>query len=399
LELAPVDAIEMPVSPVPVLPEARAPGDQFGAKRSLGDRSFALRNRLLASPRFQRWASRSPLTRRFAQRRAQDLFDLCAGFVYSQVLQACVQLRLFDALIGGPQSLEELGTQLSLPPQAAARLLEAAIALDLVERRRDGRFGLGVLGAALVGNPAVSAMIEHHPRLYADLRDPVALLQGEQDTALARLWPYAREAQPTRLGASEIDAYTTLMAASQPLVAHDVLSAYRLDRHRCLLDLGGGDGSFLIEATAMAPDLKLVLFDLPAVAERARENLANAGLADRTEIVGGDFRVDPLPEGADVISLVRVIHDHDDDVAMAILSAAWNALPAGGTLLLAEPTAGTPNAERVGAYFAFYLLAMGSGRPRRTDELAVLLHSAGFTSVRILPTRRPMLVRVLTASK
>ena len=256
-----------------------------------------------------------------------------------------------------------------------------------------------MLGAALIGNPAVSAMIEHHPLLYADLRDPVALLHGERNTALARLWPYARETQPAKLGTAEIGRYTTLMAASQPLMANDVLAAYRLDRHQCLLDLGGGNGSFLIEAAAAAPGLKLMLFDLPAVVEQAREHLAEAGLASRTKVFGGDFRIDLLPEGADIISLIRVIHDHDDDVAMAILSAAWQALPVGGTLLLAEPMAGTPNAERVGAYFAFYLLAMGSGRPRRTHELAALLHSAGFTSVRVLPTRRPMLVRVLTASK
>ena len=84
---------------------------------------------------------------------------------------------------------------------------------------------------------------------------------------------------------------------------------------------------------------------------------------------GGDFRTDPLPEGADIVSLVRVVHDHDDEAALAILRAAWQALPAGGTLLLAEPMAGTRGAGGVGAYFAFYLLAMGSGRPRRAEEL------------------------------
>lgn len=114
---------------------------------------------------------------------------------------------------------------------------------------------------------------------------------------------------------------------------------------------------------------------------------------------GGDFRTDPLPEGADIVSLVRVVHDHDDEAAMALLSAAWKALPEGGTLLLAEPMAGTPGAGGVEAYFAFYLLAMGSGRPRCAEALTGMLHTAGFTRVRPLATRRPMLVRVLIASK
>ena len=62
--------------------------------------------------------------------------------------------------------------------------------------------------------------------------------------------------------------------------------------------------------------------------------------------------------------------------------------------------AGTPGAEPVGdAYFGFYLLAMGSGRPRRADELHAMLGSAGFARVQELPTRRPLLARVLRAQK
>ena len=106
-----------------------------------------------------------------------------------------------------------------------------------------------------------------------------------------------REPGPARLGLTEISEYTALMAASQPLVANDVLAAYRLDRHRCLLDLGGGDGTFLIEAAAAAPDLKLMLFDLPAVAEQARQRFAEAGLTGRATVFGGDFRIDALPAG------------------------------------------------------------------------------------------------------
>ncbi len=362
---------------------------------SLPDRWFAWRNRLLASPAFQAWAVRNPLTRPIANRRARALFDLCAGFVYSQVLASCVRLRVFDVLAEGPHAVDRLAGRLSLPPAAVARLMTAATALRLTERRPDGRYGLGVLGAAMQGNPGVAAMVEHHSALYADLRDPVGLLRGEQpDTALGRLWPYAKS-EPA--GAADVADYSALMAASQPLVAADILAAYRFGRHRCLLDLGGGDGMFLSQVAAAAPSLQLMLFDLPAVAERARARFAAAGLSGRVAAFGGDFRTGPLPAGADIISLVRVIHDHDDDTAMAILRTARQALPAGGTLLLAEPMAGTAGAETVGAYFEFYLLAMGSGRPRTAAELTAMLQQAGFTTVSPLPTRRPMLVRVLAA--
>jgi demethylspheroidene O-methyltransferase len=372
--------------------------DQAGG--GIAERWFMLRNRLLASPVFQRWAASFPFTRLIARRRAQDLFDLCAGFVYSQILGACVELRLFEYLRDGPRSVDWLALRLSLPVASTERLLEAATALRLVEQRPHDRFGLGQRGAALVANPGAVAMIEHHRLLYADLRDPVALLRGEvSNSALGHHWPYAAWAKPVELEPDSVARYSDLMAASQPLVAADVLAAYPLKRHRWLLDLGGGDGSFLIAASSAEPALRLMLFDLPAVADRARARIGAAGLTDRTTVAGGDFRSDVLPQGADIVSLIRVIHDHDDKAALAILRSALRALPPGGTLLLAEPMAGTKGAEPVAAYFAFYLLAMGSGRPRRPEALAQLLRTAGFSRVRLLATRRPMLVRVMVAAK
>ncbi len=355
---------------------------------------------LLASPRFRRLAAAFPLTRPIARRRARALFDLCAGFVYSQVLQACVQLKLFDALAKGPQSASALAIRLSLPTPAMQRLLVAAASLRLVARRGD-RFILGPLGAAMVGNPGIAAMVEHHAVLYSDLRDPVALLRGDRtDTGLAGYWPYAATDHPSHLDAGQVASYTALMAASQPLVAEGVLDAYPMHRHRRLLDVGGGDGSFLAAVAERTPALDLVLFDLPPVAEQARMRFEAAGIAARAAAVGGDFLADSLPRGADAASLVRVIHDHDDDDALAILRAIHQALPPGGTLLVAEPMADTPGAAPIAdAYFGFYLLAMGRGRPRSPAEIKALLHSAGFGNARLLRTRMPILTQLMVATR
>jgi demethylspheroidene O-methyltransferase len=145
------------------------------------------------------------------------------------------------------------------------------------------------------------------------------------------------------------------------------------------------------------PGLQLTLFDLPAVAELARLRLA--GLGDRARAVGGSFLTEPLPGGADVISLVRVVHDHDDPQALTILRAVRSALPPGGVVLLAEPMAETAGAEPVGdAYFGFYLLAMGQGRPRTATALIALLQQAGFVNAKIHRTRTPLLTRVISAT-
>ena len=370
-------------------------------------RLLALRDRLLASPAFHRAASGFFLTRPIARKRAREVFDLVAGFVYSQVLSACVKLDLIEYLSGGPQSLSALAQHMAMSHEAAERLLVAAVSLKLIEQRGKSAkgevlYGLGVLGAPLVGNAAVVSMVRHHATLYADLADPVALLRGSgPPPALSGYYPYTAEdatSSAAALSPEKVASYSQLMSASQPLVAAEILDAFPLTRYRSLLDVGGGEGRFLTSVAERAPHLTLTLFDLPAVAERARMRFASVGIADRAQAVGGNFLVDTLPVGADIAALVRVIHDHDDARALTILRAVRQALPADGTLILAEPMSGTPGAEAMGdAYFGFYLLAMGRGRPRTAAQLRGLLQAAGFTGVRLLPTRIPLQVRLIVA--
>ncbi|WP_316217409.1 methyltransferase [Bradyrhizobium sp. SZCCHNR3003] len=366
---------------------------------SLIDRWRGWRDALLASAAFQRWAAAFPLTRPIARRRAAELFDLCAGFVYSQTLAACVQLDLFETLRAGPCDLAALASRAVVPEAAMESLCEAASALQLLERRGAARYGLGPLGAALLGNPGIAAMVRHHAALYADLTDPVALLRGQdRERRLAQYWPYALDKTGDALTRDSVAPYTALMAASQPMIADVVLAAYPLSGHRCLLDVGGGDGSFLTAAARAAPQLQLKLFDLPEVAAIAQERLAKAGLADRVTITAGSFYDDALPTGADVISLIRVVHDHDDEAVARLLAKLRAALPDDGVLLLGEPMReAAGGSDGVSAYFEIYLRAMGQGRPRSPARLRELLHAAGFSQVRVLRTRIPLIAGVIVA--
>ena len=402
---------QAPLSPLPPLLRGAAPrtgasgvgGGGHPGQLTLHDRLLGVRDRILSSARFQRFAGAFALTRPIARHRASALFDLCAGFVYSQILLSCVRLKLFDHLADSPVAAADLASRLSLPPDSMILLLDAAVSLKLAQRRsnsRDGfaRYGLGPLGAALRGNPGVVAMIEHHAMLYNDLRDPLALLRGQQARGeLAAYWPYAaRDDAP--LTQDRVAPYTALMSASQPMITQQVLRAHSFKPHRCLLDIGGGDGTFLSAVAQRYPDLRGVLFDLPAVADSASERFRNNGLASRAVAVGGSFLTDDLPTGADIISLVRVIHDHDDDHVMTLLRKIRSALPDDGTLIIAEPISGTSGAEPIGdAYFAFYLLAMGSGRPRTFVKLQNMLRDAGFSNVALKPSDMPMLASVIIA--
>ena len=120
---------------------------------------------------------------------------------------------------------------------------------------------------------------------------------AESKTSLSQFWPYAAD-RPGQIpdGAKDDAAqeqafadYCDLMSQSQVLVAGDILDAYPVQRHHCLLDVGGGEGAFLAAAAARAPDLALRLFELPRVAERARAQFGARGLSSRAEVFSGSF--------------------------------------------------------------------------------------------------------------
>ena len=377
------------------------------------DRLDAWMDRKLTDPSFSRWAAGNIFTRWITRRRAQQVFDVMAGFVYSQVLLACVRLRILELVNESPRTLDELAQICQVPASGLQRLINSAVALRLLSLRGQGRYGLGALGAPVAGHPGIRAMIEHHAVLYHDMQDPVALLRDQMsDGQMMAYWPYVEtdgagsqsqhpaNPAPRAWEQEKISRYSQLMSASQPFVVDEVLASYSFAKHTCVLDVGGGQGTFVSRLAGHATHLKLKLFDLPQVAELARENFNKKTLANRIEAFGGDFLKDALPAGADLVTLVRVAHDHPDAHVTTILRAIFNALPAGGTLLLTEPMAqATGDAPLGDAYFHFYLLAMGSGRLRTAKELRDMILSVGFQSVELLTNAMPLQTQILVAKK
>ena len=358
------------------------------------------RNRLLASPAFQAFAARNPLTRPIARDRAGALFTMATGFVHARILFACVELGLFARLAAGPGSVSDIAESCDLTQDSARTLLLAAASLDLVTRTGPDRFGLGELGASVLGNPGLEGMIRHHSVLYRDLVDPVGLLRKPRGSAeLSAVWPYAMGA--TAPDQAVADAYSRLMGETQAMICGQILDTLDLVRTRVLMDVGGGNGTFVAAALARHDHLTGHLVDLPGVADLAETRFRAAGLAGRTRVTAASFLNGALPSGADAISFVRVLHDHDDPAVMIDLRAAGAALAPGGQLIIAEPMAGTRGSRGALAmghgYFGIYLHAMGTGRPRTAHELTAMARAAGFTSVRERATPIPLLVRILVA--
>lgn len=353
--------------------------------------------RLMSSRKFQKWAARSPLTRRIVRREGEAMFDLLAGFCHSQVLSALVQLQIPHKLLEGPLDTGALAFQAQMPPERMEILLRAGVAIDVLKLRRGGEYGVSRTGAALVGVPGLSQMIAHHDVLYRDLSDPVAFFRGEVETELAGFWPYVFGGE---MDPEVADTYSDLMAQSQLLVADDTLAAIDMSDVTCLMDIGGGSGAFLTAVGLVHKRLNLVLFDLPEVAPSAQARFDAAGLDGRSHVIGGSFRDGSLPDGADAISLVRVLYDHSDETVAALLADCFAALPSGGRLIVSEPMTGGARPTRAGdAYFALYTLAMRTGRTRSAQEITGLCEAAGFVDIAAPISRRPFVTSCLEARK
>ncbi len=366
---------------------------------TFADRVYAWRTGLIASPRFQSLVARIPIVRRIARGDAERLFNLTAGFLYSQVLQAFVRFDLSAQLATRPRTAADLAMYLSLPTDRMVVFCQAATAIGLLARYRDGRYGLGRIGAALSGVPGLAGMIQHHDVLYRDMRDPVEFFRDGSATELAAFWPYVFGANGP-IDPKTAAIYSTLMADSQVLIAQEILPHLRLHGVKTLLDIGGGTGVFLSHVGARYAYVNLHLFDLPAVVQTASNRFAQAGLTPRAQITGGDFRTDVLPKDADMISLVRILYDHQDDTVRHLLAKVYAALPPNGRLIVAEPLAGGAAPTRAGdAYFGLYCMAMGTGRARSAAEITTHLTNAGFSNIRHHKTRRPFITGLIEARK
>jgi demethylspheroidene O-methyltransferase len=347
--------------------------------------------KLALQPWFHRLCSRVPGLRSIARAEGEALFEVVSGFVRSQALLALVELHVLHRLADAPETTARLAQMTGVPGDRMAVLCQAGAALKLMRQKR-GLWQLTSRGAAFLTVPGLEAMVRHHPVLYRDLVDPAAFFRGETKTELAGFWPYvfgAGGAADPSLAAR----YSTLMADSQALVAEDTLRLVNLRGVSHLMDVGGGTGAFLSAVGVAYPDLPRTLFDLPAVVAGARGRLGPGVM-----IHPGSFRDDPLPTGADAISLVRVLYDHADATVAALLAKVRQALPAGGRLIISEPMSGGARPDpATDVYFAVYTLAMGTGRTRSAAEIAALCSAAGFDCPRQARTLRPFVTSVLEA--
>jgi len=315
-----------------------------------------------------------------AWRALAPLMDL----VTPMALRVAATLRLADFVpdegTGEATAMGDLAERAGADPDALARVLRHLVQHGVFTEPRPGQFAANQSAAMLrTGQPAA---------LWLDLDG----FGGRMDLAFTGLAHTVRTGQPAWEQVfgqpfwDYLDANPAISASFGATMAVDAGSAamvagYDWTGVRNVADVGGGTGTLIAEVLRSDPRLRGTLIDLPETAERAREYLAGLGLDSRCEIVGQSF-FDPLPAGADVYMLSRVIHDWDDAAASAILRRCAEAAGSSGRVLVIEShaTDGDPAAF---AEMNLRMLVLAGGRERTLDDYSALAADAGLQVTKV----------------
>ena len=321
------------------------------------------------------------------------VLDLLNGFRASKAMFAAAKLGVFDALHGATHTAAELAGKLGLDPDAAARLLDACRALGLLTAH----------GGRYANTPAADT--------YLTTASPNRMLgyANYSDTVLWKLWEHLDDAvregthrwqQAYGWDGPIFSSFFKTPAAMREflmgmhgfglLSSPVVVNAVDLSPFTTLVDLGGATGHLTIAACRRWPNLRGVVFDLPVAIPLADEIIAATEVRTRITTAAGDFFTGDLPRG-DLYAVGRILHDWAEPKIHALLARAFEALPAGGGLLIAEKILHDGKSGPTGALLqSLNMLLCTEGKERTLAEYADLLTGHGFRNVVGVRTTAPV---------
>jgi hypothetical protein len=320
------------------------------------------------------------------------ILQVSTGYWASKTLQSAVELGLFTQLGAEAMTGKQIGERLGLHPRAIYDFLDALVALRFLERDGDGAEGR-------YRNTAETAT-------FLDTRSPryIGSVVEMAGTRSYHHWASLTEALQTGQPQSEakqtseplfdtlyrdpgkLEQFMMAMAGAQLDNFHALAGRFDFSRYQTLCDVGGATGQLCAIIAARYPNLHCTSFDLPAVAPIATKAVAAAGLADRVDIVSGDFFTDALPP-ADVVTMGNILHSWNVDRKMHLIRSAYAALPVGGVLIVIENIIDDARRENAfGLMLSLHMLIeLGDGFEYTGADFAGWCQEVGFRQVDIRP--------------
>jgi hypothetical protein len=298
------------------------------------------------------------------------LWNLMRGTLAARALGVVAELRVADALADGPRAVDEVAREVGADPDRLRRFLRALASDGVFAEVEPGVFGnteaSGLLRRDGWGDFAhLFGGIWH--RAAADL-DAAPGNAAFPRTFGADFWSWLAQ-HPEERAAFDRSMEQGKERRVNRLAALD----WRGDE--TVVDVGGGNGSLLVDLLRRHPGLQGIVFDLP---ETVRDE---AGLGERCTFVAGNF-FESVPAG-DVYVLSTILHDWDDERAAAILRTIHAAAPTGTRVLVVDSVIPPGNEPHGAKWLDLLMLVIADGRERDEQQWRALLEGAGFEPVQI----------------
>jgi len=309
------------------------------------------------------------------------------GYWFSQALHCAAALNLADIIhLNGPSKVSDLANKTGSNEKYLYRLLRLLASEEVFEETEKGVFTLtpraSQLRSDIPGSQYAMAIMSGSEHYTASSRMIDAVRGGRCAYEIAHgkpLFEYLKE----HPGSARI--FDMAMQSIHGTETKQMLEAYDFSKFETLMDIGGGNGSLLVEVLRANPKLKGVLFDQDHVIEAARGFMESHGVSSRCRLVSGDFFVS-VPNGADACLLRHIIHDWDDETSVKLFKNIREVLPANGRLLVVDAVLPEGNTPHPGKLFDWIMMGIPGGVERTEDEFREILRKGGFKVERIVPT-------------
>jgi len=321
---------------------------------------------------------------------AAAVFEMISGIHISRAVYVVAELGIADLLAGGPLTAAQLARATQAHEPSLYRVLRLLASLGVLAEHDDRSFGLTVLGERLRSDVPASM------RSFALLTDVSGLRPFEPIIEIVKTGRTGHDIAygmgPFEFLAAHPERSQKLQAALSERTAafaRSVAAGYDFSRMRTVADIGGGKGTLLAAVLRAHGHLRGILFDLPPVVAGAAEVLRAAGVADRCDIVPGDF-FQGVPDGADAYLLANVLHDWDDASSVRILGACRRSTADDGRVLVIERLIPDDPADAVPALLSdLNMLVITGGQERTNAEYDQLLAQAGLSLAQVRPVAPP----------
>jgi len=321
------------------------------------------------------------------------MLQIITGYWISQAVGTAARLDVPDQLANGPRKSSEVAKAVGADPPALFRLMRMLASIGVFTMDEQGRFGLTPLGDTLrsdvpgsVKNFAVAETTPGHWQPWGKMYE--AIKTGEpmcKPSLGVELWDWYSK------NPEEGEYFNRAMGDLSAAVADEVIRIYDFAGFQKVVDVGGAHGILLAAILKANPKMRGILFDLPRVTATASKSLETQGIAQRCEVVTGDF-LESVPPGADIHVLKQVIHDWSDEECTTILRNCHEALQPKGKLLLVEMVIPPDNSPSMAQAMDLNMLVLLTGRERTEAEYRDLLAAGGFEMERVMPTHSPFSV-------